>query len=377
MINTNKHNLNPTEHLLNRFHLLVICINLVAFCIDIYQKDYVNSCIEIVSVLFLGANIYLLRKFHLVRKSAYGFLVVISVALFTLIYTNHFATMSVVFVLLLPLTTLVFLKLKETLVVMGVYIVAFSGILYIEHLTNPKNPLMSNPNALFNLGYTLVIIYIFGIFYHLFIMKTFDELDSANKQKSMLLGEVHHRVKNNLNVIASILGLQAANLSKDEKAPLLETKTRIEAMGMVHEMLYKKGDAENVNVKTYIQNLSTPLLSLYDKKDVKVDICTNDIDLPLQIMFQLGIIINELFTNSLKYAFDGKNAQISVSLEKQDKNYLLTYKDNGKGIGSLDQLNKSKSLGYKLINLGIKQLQGELAITSTKPLTYKMEFPDA
>lgn len=367
----------PTQHLLYRFHLLVIFINLVAFCIDIFQKDYTNSLIEIASVLLLGANILFLQKKHRVKQSAYIFLFITSLALFSLIYMNHFATMSVVFVLLLPLTTLVFLKLKETLVVMGIYILAFSSILYMEHLTNPKNPLLANPNALFNLAYTLIIIYLFGIFYHLFIMKTFDELDSANKQKTMLLGEVHHRVKNNLNVIASILGLQAFSLNEKEKTPLLDTKTRIEAMGMVHEMLYKTDDVQNVNVKTYIKNLSSPLLNLYDKKGVHVDIKTDDIRLPLQIMFQLGIIINELFTNSLKYAFDKNSGDIHVNLKKENENYILTYKDSGKGIENMNTLNKSKSLGYKLITLGIKQLQGSLTITHTKPLTYKMEFPNA
>lgn len=377
MINTDKYNLSPTEHLLNRFHLLVICVNLVAFCIDIYQKDYVNSLIEISSVLLLGANILFLQKKHRVKQSAYIFLLITALALFSLIYINHFATMSIVFVLLLPLTTLVFLKLKETLVVMGFYILAFSSILYIEYLANPQNPLLVNPNALFNLGYTLIIIYLFGIFYHLFIMKTFDELDSANRQKSILLGEVHHRVKNNLNVIASILGLQAISLNEKEKIPLLDTKTRIEAMGMVHEMLYKTDDVQNVNVQTYIKNLSSPLLNLYNKKSIHVDIQTDNIRLPLQIMFQLGIIINELFTNSLKYAFISDKGNISVTLKKENESYILTYKDSGKGIENMNTLNKNKSLGYKLITLGIKQLKGNLTITHTKPLTYKIEFSNA
>ncbi len=367
-------NYSPTQNLLLRFHILVICINIIASCIDVYQKDYTNSLIEILSAFFLGLNVYFLQKNHNIKTSTYSFLFIISLALFSLIYLNHFATMSIVFVLLLPLSALVFLKLKETLVVTGIYIATFLALLYAEYLTNPQNPLIQNQNALFNLGYTLIIIYLFGIFYHLFIMKTFDELDNANKQKTMLLGEVHHRVKNNLNVIASILGLQALSLSEKEKAPLLGTKTRIEAMGMVHEMLYKTDDVQHVNVDTYIKNLSTQLLNLYNKKQIHVDICTYDINLPLQTMFQLGIIINELFTNSLKYAFDEDKGDIHVSLEQERGRYFLTYKDSGKGVKRIEDLTKNNSLGYKLINLAIKQLQGKLTISKTKPLTYKMEF---
>ncbi|PID48147.1 MAG: hypothetical protein CR967_01280 [Proteobacteria bacterium] len=365
---------NPTQNLLFRFHFLVICINIIATCIDAYQKNYANSLIELLLTIFLGINIYFLQKYQNIKKSIYMFLFISSLALFSLIYVNHFATMSIVFVLLLPLSASVFLKLRETLAVMVVHIFTFSSLLYIEYSTNPQNPLIANQNALFNLGYTILIVYLFGIFYHIFIIKTFDELDSANRQKTMLLGEVHHRVKNNLNVIASILGLQAFNLSKEERTPLLETKSRIEAMSMVHEMLYKTDDIQKIHVYTYIENLSSQLLNLYNKKQISIHISTNDIRLPLQTMFQLGIIINELFTNSLKYAFNGEEGEICISLKKEQDRYFLFYKDDGKGVENMYDLTNNNSLGYKLIVLGIKQLQGNISVTNLKPLTYKMDF---
>lgn len=364
----------PKQNLLTNFYFLVIAINLLAICFDVYLKHYNNSIIEAIVVVFLGLGLFYLHKTQNIKIGAYIFLITTSLALFTLIHVNHFATLSIVFVLLLPLTTLLFLELKETFFVMIVYVLTFAGLLYLEYLTNPQNPLISNANALFTLGYALIIIYLFGIFYHFFIMKTFGELDKANEQKTMLLGEVHHRVKNNLNVIASILGLQALNLSEKEKAPLTQTKTRIEAMGMVHEMLYKNEDAQHVDVKVYVENLSKLLLNLYDKKNVHVKVDTNNINLPLQLMFQLGIITNELLTNSFKYAFPENSGSIHVELKSEDNKYIFTYKDSGNGVENMEQLSKSKSLGYKLITLGAKQLQGDLHV-NPKPLTYTLEFP--
>jgi len=368
--------MSPQLHLLQRFHLLVILVNFIALSMDLYLSRYTNAGIEAGAVFLLALNLWFLYARRNITLCAYGFLFITAAALFSLIAINHFATMSVVFVLLLPLSTLLFLRLRQSLLMVGLFIAVMAGLLYMEHLGNPDNPIAHNPQALFNLGYAAIIIYLFGILYHLAIIKTFDELDASNRQKELLLGEVHHRVKNNLNVIASILGLQANMLSPAEREHLLKSKTRIEAMGMVHEMLYQSQDFSGIDVAQYFKRLGELLRGLYGAPKVVLTVEANSIQLPLTLMMQLGIITNELITNTLKYAFVQQEGVIMITLTYNDGHYVFRYSDNGKGC-DVDTLGTGKSLGVKLVKLATKQLQGTLRIEHNDGLIYTMEFDHA
>ncbi len=363
----------PKLHLLQRFHFLVILVNIIALSIDLYLSRYANAGIEASAAFLLALNVWFLYAKHNITLAAYSFLFITAAALFSLIAINHFATMSVVFILLLPLSTLLFLRLKQSLFMVGLFITIMAGLLYMEHLGNPDNPIAHNPQALFNLGYAAAIIYLFGILYHLAIIKTFDELDTSNRQKELLLGEVHHRVKNNLNIIASILGLQANMLTPTEREHLLKSKTRIEAMGMVHEMLYQSQDFSNIDVTQYFNRLGELLRGLYGAPKVIITINANGIQLPLTLMMQLGIITNELITNTLKYAFESHEGVIMITLTCNMNHYIYCYSDNGKGC-DVETLGAGKSLGVKLVKLATRQLQGNLHIEHNNGLIYTIEF---
>lgn len=361
--------------LLYRFHVVVILVNIIASIIDTFMQRYNNIILELLVIIILFINLLHLRKHTNIKLSAHIFIFAVSSALFMLIYLNHFATMSVVFILLLPLTTLLFLELKESLIITVLLFIAMGVLLYIESIYNPTNTLAHNTQALFNLTYTAIIIYIFGLLYHFSILKTFKELDSANHQKALLLKEVHHRVKNNLNVISSIIGLQTNTLDGKEQEELLKSKSRIESIAIVHEMLYKDENFESINITSYIKRLSQLLLGMYGaNKDIKIKI-KSDIDtIPLNIMVQLGIMINELLTNSIKYAFIDYHGEISIEISHKNNEYLFTYSDNGIGHPAPEELKKSKSLGIKLIFLTTKQLKGNVEITSPKGLKYDIRF---
>ncbi|MEA1920264.1 MAG: sensor histidine kinase [Campylobacterota bacterium] len=365
----------PKVTLLYRFHITVILVNLIALIIDFMAERYSNAFIESCVVVILLLNLWGLRQYSQLKQSAYIFLATISTALLTLIFINHFATMSVVFILLLPLTTLLFIKLKHSILIELALFFIMAILLYIEYLNNPSNPLVQNPQALFNLAYTALIIFVFGLLYHFSIAKTFDELDSSNSQKEMLLSEVHHRVKNNLNVIASIIGLQANRLGEHEKQHLLASKTRIESIAMVHEMLYKCDDFENISFKAYMKQLTGLLHKMYaSNKNIDITISSDRENMPLDVMIQLGMIANELFTNSIKYAFKQNSGNVIIDLQTKEDHYCFFYSDDGLGVEDTQTLLRSKSLGVKIIHLAAKQLQGTINISNQNGLSYEIEF---
>ncbi len=362
--------------LLYRFHVVVIFLNTIAVFIDTYRQHYTNVIIELTVIALLFFSLLYLRYTGRLKISAHIFIVTVSIALLLLIYINHFATMSIIFILLLPLTTLLFLELKESFVITALLVAGISLLLYIEHKYNPGNPLTQNTQALFSLAYTAIIVYIFGLLYHFSILKTFKELDIANHQKALLLNEVHHRVKNNLNIIASIIGLQKNRLKGKAREELLKSKTRIESIALVHEMLYREENFESIDFSSYMQNLSNLIIGMYAApEEIEVDIKSDTKEIPLNIMVQLGIMAHELLTNSIKYAFEKDKGIITIELKHDDGAYLLVYSDNGIGVKSPKDLPKSNSLGIKLIHLTARQLGGDVTITSPRGLKYEIRFP--
>lgn len=364
--------------LLYRFHLVLIVVNIIAVLIDTSANRIANAWIETGVTLLLLVNIWYLLQTKRLKIAALFFLLIVTTALFIQIGISHFGTMSVVFVLLLPLTIMPFIPMRYAFFIEVSMMAVMGLMLYREYLTNPSNPIIQNPKALFHLGYTAAIIYIFGLLYHFSILKTFNELDASNRQKALLLKEVYHRVKNNLNIIASMIGLQTASLGDQEKEHLLKSKVRIESIAIVHEMLYRSDDLESIDFKAYTSRLTTLLISMYNYPNyIDISIQTTVKTLSLETMVQLGIMINELITNSIKYAFGNDGAgKIELTLTKEGNHYRLTYTDNGNGMDMHDHSKKKNSLGIKLIHLTAKQLQGNVSIKHNNGLTYIIRFKD-
>ncbi len=364
--------------LLYRFHLVLVAVNIIAVVIDTGAGRTINAWIESGVTFFLLLNAWYLLKSRHMQSAALLFLLIVAAGLFTQMWVTHFRTMSVIFVLLLPLTTMPFIPMRHSFVIEIVMVAVMALLLYMEYLHNPANPIIQHPKALFNLGYAAAIIYLFGLLYHFAILKTFNELDASNRQKALLLKEVYHRVKNNLNVIASIIGLQAASLKGREKEHLLKSKIRIESIAMVHEMLYRSDDLEHIEFEAYLSRLSDLLLRMYGcRKKVEVVIETDVAALPLETMVQLGIMVNELITNSIKYAFDDRDGgKITIGLTKEDETLIFTYADNGKGVEQAEDFIESDSLGIKLIRLTAKQLGGDVNIEHVEGLRYTVRFKD-
>jgi PAS domain S-box-containing protein len=198
-------------------------------------------------------------------------------------------------------------------------------------------------------------------------------------KKDFMVKELNHRVKNNMAVISSLLDLQSKTVT-DEKtlAILQESRNRIRSMSLIHEKLYLSTDISKVNFSDYIKELSFELFNLYninvDLINLKVDITSTPIELDYAI--PCGLIINEMISNSLKYAFEeGKPGEINIKFDFKEKNFVLIIKDNGIGFPPGIDFHKTETMGMQLICTLVDQLEGDINLIKDKGTVFKITFP--
>lgn len=197
------------------------------------------------------------------------------------------------------------------------------------------------------------------------------------EEKETLLKEVHHRVKNNMQIISSLLGLQSLNISDQSiKDQLQQTENRIQSMAFVHELLYASDTFTEVNSLEYMSKLLTNLKeSFVAAKDIEVDLKVGSFNIHLNQAIPCGLIVNEIISNSFKYAFKTiDRGKIRIVFEKNGEEYYLMIEDNGVGVKDIEQITKSRSLGTNLIRSLTKQLGGHLEILNENGLCYIIVF---
>jgi two-component sensor histidine kinase len=186
-------------------------------------------------------------------------------------------------------------------------------------------------------------------------------LEAALSQKEMLLKEIHHRVKNNLQVVSSLLGIQSRQV-KDQAAldAIKAGRARVHSMAIIHQDLYRNDHPTGIEVRSYFKKLVYDLLDTYDITKDKISL-SSDIDeiiLDVDTIIPMGLILNELITNSLKYAFPKGKGSIHVQIKETDEGLLLRVKDDGIGLTDTDT-RQGDSFGYDLIESLIENLEGE------------------
>ncbi len=189
------------------------------------------------------------------------------------------------------------------------------------------------------------------------------ELDAKNKQNELLLKEIHHRVKNNLEMVKSLIALQSSKLEDGaSKEAMLASQNRVQSMGIIHQKLYQGTNLGAIEMKDYFVNLGEGILDTFNAEDkVKIECAMDDLNLDVDTAVPIGLIVNELLTNSLKYAFpDGVKGQINISLTQRDNDLLLKVSDNG--IGKTEGSKpKGTGFGTQLIQLLTQQLNGTIS----------------
>ncbi|MCK5148266.1 HAMP domain-containing protein [bacterium] len=200
------------------------------------------------------------------------------------------------------------------------------------------------------------------------------------KEKEVMLKEIHHRVKNNLNIITSLLNLQAAKITSanDAISAFEDSRNRIFSMAMVHEQLYQSNNFSKIEMKHYIETLSSKLIQTnIHNKFTHLNIDISNIYLNITTAIPCGLILNELITNAFKYAFpDNRKGEIWITLTKVKKDYTtLVVKDNGIGLPEHLNPETSETLGLQLVSILTEQLEGTLEIERDSGTLFRIQFP--
>ncbi|OGU73168.1 MAG: hypothetical protein A2V93_09370 [Ignavibacteria bacterium RBG_16_34_14] len=205
--------------------------------------------------------------------------------------------------------------------------------------------------------------------------KAIENTEAALREKEILIKEVHHRVKNNLQIISSLISLQSNQIKDKEMGHFFEqTKNRIKSIALVHEKLYKSRDLSSINCEEYLNELINNVYETIktESSNVFLRIEIEKIFISIDFAISLALIINELASNSLKYAFpNNRKGQIYVSLKQEDEaKFILVLRDDGVGFTKEVNLNNTNTLGLRLVNVLVEQLGGTISVNNSKGTEY-------
>ncbi len=205
-----------------------------------------------------------------------------------------------------------------------------------------------------------------------------EKIHNLLAEKELILKEVHHRVKNNMNTIFSLLTLQEDAIQKNPaiKSILNDAAGRVQSMMVLYDKLYRSENTTTVSIKEYFPALIKEIVSLFPQKSfVKINIQVEDIPLDARTLSQLGILINELITNAMKYAFIGRSEGIiSITAYQKEKKVTIVFADNGVGMPQMISAENSAGFGLQLVEILVKQIHGKSSIEHKNGTTFIIEF---
>ncbi|OPX67603.1 MAG: putative diguanylate cyclase [Methanoregulaceae archaeon PtaB.Bin056] len=203
-----------------------------------------------------------------------------------------------------------------------------------------------------------------------------ERLRASLEEKLTLLREVHHRVKNNLQIIVSLLNLQSRYITDESTlAAIRESQNRVRAMALVHEKLYQTETLSQINLDDYLKYLGKSLFQFYgaNTRGITFSVDTGDVHVDINTAIPFGLIMNELISNSLKYAFpDKRRGAVSISVRRDDHALHVEYRDTGVGIPEDLDWQNTKSLGLRLVHSLVSQLNGSIALDRREGTAFSM-----
>jgi len=209
--------------------------------------------------------------------------------------------------------------------------------------------------------------------------QTKEHIEASLREKEVLLKEIHHRVKNNLAIVSSLLQMQSRRTKDDQANEILrDSHNRIASIALVHETLYSSEDLANIDFAQYITKLTTHLWNSYNTKSQPIEIITQieNVGLDIEVAVPCGLIINELISNALKYAFpDHRFGEIKIKFyQENEHNLILIIQDNGIGLTENFDSQKLKTLGINLVRGLVQQLRGNMTINCEQGTEFRIAF---
>ena len=210
--------------------------------------------------------------------------------------------------------------------------------------------------------------------------RAIEQIKTSLHEKEVLLKEIHHRVKNNMQVITSLLSLQSKTIGDGKALAVFEdSQNRVKSMALIHETLYQSKDLSRINFAEYLQKLVAHVSRSYRIRPnaVKINLDVNDVALPIDTAVPCGLIINELASNALKYAFPADTkGEVKITFGRADDQYTLCVSDTGVGLPPDFDPEQGKSLGMKLVRMLTSQLSGEMEFRNGVGTTFQITFPE-
>ncbi|GAB4221547.1 MAG: hypothetical protein Kow009_11170 [Spirochaetales bacterium] len=221
--------------------------------------------------------------------------------------------------------------------------------------------------------------FVYGIYQDISVRKEMErKILALLKEKDLILREVHHRIKNNMSLVISLLHIQGSNLENAEALQALETaENRIRSMQILYDKLYRSESSLSVSMKEYLETLVQEIVSLFPNGEgIRTHLHLPSLELDPHTLFALGLILNELITNSMKYAFEGRGSgSISIEGEEKEGRIRLHYEDDGVGLPKGFRLDQSERFGLQLVSLLTEQLGGTIRIEAGNGARFVLEFP--
>lgn len=373
------------NQLIDQFILIGAILGLIIFVISLFpwQQSYLNSDFFIdVFIQVLVFGIYGFRHRFTLETKAKIIILLLLIAFTSDVIENHVYATGVSLIILVPFISILAFSLRTTVLTFScgilIYmIIAFAYLNGFFEATDYVNNEFSLTDWILNISTILmnsIIISLFVKRYNLSVDQMIEKLQNANteladrdnklekslSEKNVMLQEIHHRVKNNLAVVSGLLNLQSSNIDDQYvKNALSKSIHRIMSIAKVHELLYQSDDLSMINLHKYVEELTTIHLQSFSKSEKQLFKNTIELEhIDINYGVPLGIIFNELITNSLKHAFIGEYhiPEIRISIKKINDTVFVEYADNGVGILNFEEA-RTESLGFTLIKSLLDQIE--------------------
>ena len=390
----NRERIHDKTKLLLKFNYISSVLSLILGLLCVFLMN-IEGIIPFVFFFYSALNLINVASFKVhgnlttmaIYTSVLSWLSTLVITIFSGGISSPFIFILALIVLAGYVSTRVFGKIYMYFIVLTIISIFVLDRWNLDFITNNVPP---ESEDLFSLASILFAVYLLGGVFgkdllkaHHNLYKSKAEIEQRIDEKETLLREVHHRVKNNLQTVSSLLNLQAKNTGNEQIKDLIKgSQNRVMSMAMIHEMLYLRNNLSKIEFKPYVEELTQYLVKSIEGRDrnVTINIDIPDIRLGIDTAIPLGLLINEAVTNSLKYGFvENGIGQITISLKKEpnENTYNLGITDNGVGFSKQLDFKNTKSLGLKLIHNLARQLKGSVErIHTEKGTKYSIIFQD-